>query len=144
MAGPHWVGVVNLSLAAVALAVLVATVAVMASVPVPHWQSGTVDWTVHYETCDAGLCPVQQAELQIPNGTSAYLHWTWTGAPAPIQFWLVSARGLPVFYSNTTQAPFEYTAVDGPYELLLVVPQPLTGPTTLELNYSYEQSHLLL
>lgn len=144
MAGPHWVGAVNLTLAAVALAVLVSSVAVMATVPIPHWESGTVVWAVQYETCDGALCPVQEAVLQIPNGTVAYLHWTWAGTPPPIQFWLVDARGQPIFYSNSTQAPFEYTTVDSPYELLVVVPHPLSGSTVLDLNYSYQHSTLLL
>lgn len=144
MAGPHWVGAVNLTLAAVALAVLVSSVAVMATVPVRHWETGTVVWAAQYEPCENGLCPVQQGYLHIPNGTEAYLHWTWTGAPASIHFWLVSAQGQPIFYSNSTQASFEYVAANGPYELLLVVPQPLSGPTSLELNYSYQQSSLIL
>jgi hypothetical protein len=116
----------------------------MATVPVPHWHSGSLQWSVQYETCSSGLCPVQQAYLQIPNGTTTYLHWTWNGAPAEIQMWVVPNHGSPVFYSNSTAAPFEYVAVDSPYALLVVVPHPLNGPITLELNYSFEQSTLLL
>jgi hypothetical protein len=144
MEGPHWVGVVNLGLAAVAMAVLISAVAVMATVPVSHWHSGTVVWNAHYEPCENSLCPVQQGVFQVPNGTTVYMHWTWTGAPAPILFWIVSAHGQPIFFSNTTTASFEYTTVDAPYDLVLVVPHPLTGPTSMELNYSFEQSTLLL